>query len=104
MSTTEVPNPKFSDNPGFIYKQKDDVSGSSANEEEQGQSIQVHIKKNPHQGKKLKERTSPPSSENEDKMAIDGTSHPENTPRKEEAASEGNDNQKVIQACVSATM
>lgn len=96
MSTKEVPNSKFSDNPGFICTQKDDVSSSSANEEEQGQSIQVHIKKNPHQGKKLKERSSPPTSENEDKMAVDGNSDPEDMSKKEEAASTGNDNPKVI--------
>lgn len=96
MSTKEVPNSKFSDNPGFIDTQKDDVSSSSANEEEQGQSIQIHIKKNPHQGKKLKERSSPPTSENEDKMAVDENSDPENMSRKEEAAGTGNDNPKVI--------
>lgn len=97
MSTKEVPNSKFCDNHGFIYTQKDDVSSSSANEEEQGQSIRVHIKKNPHQGKKLKERSSPPTSENEDKMAVDGNSeNPENMSRKEEVASTGNDNPKVI--------
>ena len=95
-----MPSSKFSDNPGFIDTQKDDVSSSSANEEEQGQSIQVHIKKNPHQGKKLKERSSPPTSENEDKMAVEGNSDPENMSRKEDAASTGNDNPKVIcQTC-----
>lgn len=76
--------------------QKDDVSSSSANEEEQGQSIQVHIKKNPHQGKKLKERSSPPTSENEDKMAVDGNCDPEDMSKKEEAASTGYDNPKDI--------
>lgn len=93
---THVHKRKFSDNPGFICTQKDDVSSSSANEEEQGQNIQVHIKKNPHQGKKLKERSSPPTSENEDKMAVDGNSDPEDMSKKEEAASTGNDNPKVI--------
>ena len=66
----------------FVCEQKDAVSSSSSNDEEHGKNAWSQ-KKNSPQGKKPKERTSPPTSENDDKISVDESSGNENNSRKD---------------------
>ncbi|XP_078366197.1 uncharacterized protein LOC144650404 [Oculina patagonica] len=64
---------------GTLVKRKHsppkDASSSSSNEDEESKSSgSLRSKKNLSQGKKLKERNSPPTSENDDKIIVDGSS------------------------------
>ena len=58
-----------------VFKQKDANDSSSGNEEDESKgSFSWLNKKNTQPGKKLKERTSPPTSENDENIAMDESS------------------------------